>query len=66
VTHDQIEAMTLGQRIVVLEGGVIRQIDTPMRLCERPLNLLVAGFFGSPAMNFLPRHALPEPSTGSC
>ncbi|MBI4207913.1 MAG: sn-glycerol-3-phosphate ABC transporter ATP-binding protein UgpC [Betaproteobacteria bacterium] len=52
VTHDQIEAMTLGQRIVVLNGGVIQQIDTPMRLYERPVNLFVAGFFGSPAMNF--------------
>jgi multiple sugar transport system ATP-binding protein len=52
VTHDQIEAMTLGQRIVVLNAGVIQQIDTPMRLYERPVNLFVAGFFGSPAMNF--------------
>jgi multiple sugar transport system ATP-binding protein len=52
VTHDQIEAMTLGQRIVVLNGGVIQQIDTPMRLYERPANVFVAGFFGSPAMNF--------------
>jgi multiple sugar transport system ATP-binding protein len=52
VTHDQIEAMTLGQRIVVLNGGVIQQIDTPMGLYERPANLFVAGFFGSPAMNF--------------
>ena len=53
VTHDQIEAMTLGQRIVVLNGGIIQQIDTPMRLYERPINVFVAGFFGSPAMNFL-------------
>jgi multiple sugar transport system ATP-binding protein len=52
VTHDQIEAMTLGQRIVVLNGGAIQQIDTPMRLYERPANVFVAGFFGSPAMNF--------------
>jgi multiple sugar transport system ATP-binding protein len=52
VTHDQIEAMTLGQCIVVLDAGVIQQIDTPMRLCEKPANLFVAGFFGSPAMNF--------------
>ena len=52
VTHDQIEAMTLGQRIVVLDAGAIQQIDTPMRLYERPANLFVAGFFGSPAMNF--------------
>ncbi|OOG62899.1 sn-glycerol-3-phosphate ABC transporter ATP-binding protein UgpC [Rhodanobacter sp. B04] len=54
VTHDQVEAMTLGQRIVVLDGGVIQQIDTPMNLYERPANLFVAGFLGSPSMNLLP------------
>lgn len=53
VTHDQVEAMTLGQRIVVLDGGRIQQIDTPMRLYEQPANLFVAGFLGSPAMNLL-------------
>src|SRR5437660_497692 len=53
VTHDQIEAMTLGQRIVVLDRGELQQIDTPMRVYERPANLFVAGFIGSPAMNFL-------------
>ncbi|HEY8586855.1 MAG TPA: sn-glycerol-3-phosphate ABC transporter ATP-binding protein UgpC [Rhodanobacter sp.] len=53
VTHDQIEAMTLGQRIVVLDGGVIQQIDTPMNLYDKPANLFVAGFVGSPAMNQL-------------
>ena len=52
VTHDQIEAMTLGSRIVVLDAGVIQQIDTPMGLYDRPANLFVAGFFGHPAMNF--------------
>jgi multiple sugar transport system ATP-binding protein len=52
VTHDQVEAMTLGQRIVVLNGGDIQQIDTPMRLYRHPANLFVAGFFGNPAMNF--------------
>jgi multiple sugar transport system ATP-binding protein len=51
VTHDQIEAMTLGQRIVVLNGGVIQQLDTPMNLYNKPANLFVAGFLGSPAMN---------------
>ncbi len=51
VTHDQVEAMTLGQRIVVLNEGRIQQIDTPMALYERPANLFVAGFLGSPAMN---------------
>ena len=53
VTHDQIEAMTLGQRIVVLNSGVIQQIDTPMNLYDKPANLFVAGFLGSPAMNLL-------------
>jgi len=53
VTHDQIEAMTLGQRIVVFNRGEIQQIDTPMNLYSRPANLFVAGFLGSPAMNFL-------------
>jgi multiple sugar transport system ATP-binding protein len=53
VTHDQVEAMTLGQRIVVLDGGRIQQIDTPMQLYDKPANLFVAGFLGSPAMNLL-------------
>jgi len=52
VTHDQIEAMTLGQRIVVFDRGEIQQIDTPMNLYRRPATLFVAGFLGSPAMNF--------------
>ncbi len=52
VTHDQIEAMTLGDRIVVIDKGEIQQIDTPMRLYEQPVTLFVAGFLGSPAMNF--------------
>ena len=52
VTHDQIEAMTLGHRIVVMRDGEIQQIDTPMRLYAQPVNLFVAGFLGSPAMNF--------------
>ncbi len=52
VTHDQIEAMTLGQRIVVFNRGHIQQIDTPMNLYARPANLFVAGFIGSPGMNF--------------
>ena len=53
VTHDQVEAMTLGQRIVVLKDGEVQQIDTPMALYDRPVNLFVAGFLGSPAMNIL-------------
>src|SRR5260221_1497984 len=51
VTHDQIEAMTLGQRIVVINEGEVQQIDTPMRLYDEPANLFVAGFMGSPGMN---------------
>ena len=51
VTHDQVEAMTLGQRIVVMRDGQVQQIDTPMALYERPANRFVASFLGSPAMN---------------
>jgi multiple sugar transport system ATP-binding protein len=53
VTHDQVEAMTLGQRIVVMKDGEIQQIDTPMALYRRPANVFVATFLGSPAMNLL-------------
>jgi multiple sugar transport system ATP-binding protein len=53
VTHDQVEAMTLADRIVVLKDGVVQQVGTPMELYERPDNLFVAGFIGSPKMNFL-------------
>lgn len=52
VTHDQMEAMTMGTRIAVQKDGVLQQIDTPQALYERPDNLFVAGFIGSPAMNF--------------
>jgi multiple sugar transport system ATP-binding protein len=51
VTHDQVEAMTLGDRVVVLRDGFLQQIDTPQRLYDRPANLFVAEFIGSPAMN---------------
>jgi multiple sugar transport system ATP-binding protein len=54
VTHDQVEAMTLGDRVAVLRRGVLQQVDTPRELYERPINLFVAGFIGSPSMNFLP------------
>ncbi|WP_431235510.1 ABC transporter ATP-binding protein [Mycolicibacterium psychrotolerans] len=54
VTHDQTEAMTLGDRVVVLRGGEAQQIGTPGELYGRPANLFVAGFIGSPAMNFFP------------
>jgi sn-glycerol 3-phosphate transport system ATP-binding protein len=53
VTHDQVEAMTLADRIVVLEAGRIRQVGAPMELYERPTNAFVGGFIGSPGMNFL-------------
>lgn len=54
VTHDQTEAMTLGDRVVVMYGGIAQQIGTPEELYERPASLFVAGFIGSPAMNFFP------------
>ena len=53
VTHDQTEAMTLGTRIVVMKDGVVQQVDTPQHLYDSPCNLFVAGFMGSPQMNFL-------------
>ena len=53
VTHDQTEAMTLGQRIVVMKDGVVQQVAPPLELYDRPANKFVAGFIGSPAMNFL-------------
>src|SRR4030081_482522 len=53
VTHDQTEAMTMGDRIVVMSAGKVQQVDTPQTLYERPANMFVAGFIGSPAMNFI-------------
>ena len=53
VTHDQVEAMTLGDRVCVLREGVLQQVDTPQNLFDNPVNLFVAGFIGSPAMNFV-------------
>lgn len=53
VTHDQIEAMTMGNRIVVMKDGLIQQIDAPLKLYNEPKNLFVAGFLGSPPMNFI-------------
>jgi multiple sugar transport system ATP-binding protein len=52
VTHDQVEAMTLGDRVAVLRDGKLQQVDTPSRLFDNPVNLFVAGFIGSPSMNF--------------
>ena len=54
VTHDQIEALTLADRIAVMRGGIIQQLDAPQVIYNRPANLFVAGFIGSPSMNFLP------------
>jgi multiple sugar transport system ATP-binding protein len=52
VTHDQVEAMTLGDRIAILRGGLLQQVDAPLAVYERPANKFVAGFLGSPSMNF--------------
>ncbi|MCW2920527.1 MAG: ugpC [Thermoleophilia bacterium] len=57
VTHDQTEAMTLGDRVAVMRAGELQQVGTPMELYHEPANLFVAGFIGSPAMNFLPAQA---------
>jgi multiple sugar transport system ATP-binding protein len=54
VTHDQTEAMTLGDRVAVMRAGVLQQVGPPQELYENPVNLFVAGFIGSPAMNFMP------------
>jgi multiple sugar transport system ATP-binding protein len=54
VTHDQTEAMTLGDRVAVMRAGILQQVGTPAELYEEPVNLFVAGFIGSPAMNFMP------------
>ncbi len=59
VTHDQIEAMTLGDRIAVIDHGRLQQVGTPHELYDRPANLFVAGFIGSPSMNFTPARLLP-------
>jgi multiple sugar transport system ATP-binding protein len=53
VTHDQTEAMTMGTRIVVMKDGLVQQVDTPTSLYDRPVNMFVAGFIGSPQMNFI-------------
>ena len=53
VTHDQVEAMTMGDRVAVLKDGLLMQVDTPRNLYDKPKNVFVAGFIGSPAMNLL-------------
>ena len=65
VTHDQVEAMTLADKIVVLSAGRIEQIGSPMDLYNRPANLFVAGFIGSPQMNFIPADRLGEPGAAT-
>ena len=60
VTHDQTEAMTLGTRIVVMKDGVVQQVDTPQNLYDTPGNLFVAGFIGSPQMNFMDADLIKE------
>ncbi len=53
VTHDQVEAMTMGDRVAVMKDGYLQQVDTPLKLYDKPVNLFVAGFIGSPQMNLL-------------
>jgi len=53
VTHDQVEAMTMGNRIVVMKDGIVHQVADPISLYDKPVNKFVAGFIGSPPMNFL-------------
>jgi multiple sugar transport system ATP-binding protein len=60
VTHDQVEAMTLGERVTVLRKGELQQVATPQELYDRPVNLFVAGFIGSPPMNFVQGEVLPD------
>ncbi|HVK22884.1 MAG TPA: sn-glycerol-3-phosphate ABC transporter ATP-binding protein UgpC [Actinokineospora sp.] len=60
VTHDQVEAMTMGDRVAVLKDGILQQCDTPIGLFARPANLFVAGFIGSPAMNLIPTRVVGE------
>ena len=58
VTHDQVEAMTMGDRVAVMKDGVLQQVDTPLKLYDKPVNLFVAGFIGSPQMNLLEAKAV--------
>ena len=58
VTHDQVEAMTMGDRVAVMDKGYLQQVDTPLNLYDKPVNLFVAGFIGSPQMNLMEGHAV--------
>ena len=60
VTHDQVEAMTMGDRVAVLHDGVLQQVDRPLDIYDRPRNVFVAGFMGSPAMNLVPGRRTPD------
>jgi multiple sugar transport system ATP-binding protein len=60
VTHDQMEAMTMADRIAVMSGGLVQQMGTPEEIYERPANVFVAGFVGSPAMNFVQGHVISD------
>jgi multiple sugar transport system ATP-binding protein len=62
VTHDQVEAMTMGTRIVVMKDGIVQQVGSPLELYNKPANRFVAGFIGSPAMNFIPCRLVEEHS----
>lgn len=62
VTHDQVEAMTMGNRIVVMKDGIVQQVGKPLEIYKKPSNLFVAGFIGSPSMNFIPCRLLEENS----
>lgn len=62
VTHDQVEAMTMGDRIAVMKDGVVQQLDTPLGLYHNPANMFVAGFIGTPSMNFLDAQLVPNGS----
>src|SRR6202043_2301334 len=53
VTHDQVEALTMGDRVAVLKDGLLQQVDSPRNMYDKPANLFVAGFIGSPAMNLI-------------
>lgn len=60
VTHDQVEAMTMGDRIVVMKDGIIQQVDSPRNIYQKPINLFVAGFIGNPPMNFMESKVIKE------
>ena len=65
VTHDQVEAMTMGDRVAVLLGGVLQQVDTPQNLYDHPTNMFVGAFIGSPQMNLMRGHLTIELGRGS-